>query len=218
MFYLRIVFVTWCITFTSATTNFQTISHANKRSSHNDAFETFRLPNNTKPETYDLRFRTWIDQGNLSFTGFVRIEITAIESTNSITLHQRDLFIEDVRVLSAENNSVAIGNVSYDSTFEFLIIPIASANLIEGNTYFVEIQFSGTMMTYSIGLYGRNYWDEDREQLIYYASTQFEATEARSAFPLYDEPAMKAVFTISITHDPSFFALSNMPAETPVPK
>ena len=44
-------------------------------------------------------------------------------------------------------------------------------------------------------------------------STQFEAIGARRAFPCFDEPLLKATFTIKLTIDSGLEAISNMPVE-----
>src|SRR5207244_4135285 len=41
------------------------------------------------------------------------------------------------------------------------------------------------------------------------AATQFEATDARRAFPCWDEPAFKAVFAVTLAIDPALTAVSN---------
>ena len=41
------------------------------------------------------------------------------------------------------------------------------------------------------------------------AATQFEATDARRAFPCWDEPAFKAVFAVTLVIDPALTAVSN---------
>jgi len=42
------------------------------------------------------------------------------------------------------------------------------------------------------------------------AATQFEAADARRAFPCFDEPQLKATFQLNMTIDDGYNALSNM--------
>ncbi|KAG4070271.1 hypothetical protein HA402_009834 [Bradysia odoriphaga] len=177
-------------------------------------FDSYRLPNNTRPESYNLNIQTWIDDANLTFVGSVRIGIVAVESTNFIRLHHDVQQIQSVRVLSVDETPINIGDHSYNTQFDFLTIPVIGSNLTQGTRYFVDIEYVGFMNSFS-GFY-RSFYDIGATR-IWFASTQFEATYARSAFPCYDEPQLKSNFTIRITHASSYSALSNMPVRIVTP-
>ncbi|MEM3781807.1 MAG: M1 family aminopeptidase, partial [Candidatus Micrarchaeaceae archaeon] len=73
----------------------------------------------------------------------------------------------------------------------------------------LSIEFSGSINDSLAGLYRSSYLHEGKRE--YMLTTQFEAPDARRAFPCFDEPALKAVFKISLLIDKDKDAISNMP-------
>lgn len=163
--------------------------------------ETYRLPNNTRPALYDVHLRTWIHEGNFAFDGRVEIFIIALETSSNIVLHQRQLNITSFELRDLSNGDILPASVSYDPIREFLVFDVITDGLEAGNRYLLQINYTGTLRSDEAGFYRSSYLNDNGER-IWLATTQFEATDARHAMPCYDEPALKARFSISITHDP----------------
>lgn len=179
----------------------------------------YRLPNNTVPLAYDITLTTRVDAANFTFNGNVRIQILTRQSTQQIVLHHRQLTISDVRLWTTNDppQEVTLGAFTYYAELEFLEIPISGNPLPAGSIYYLEINYIGTLREDNYGLYRSSYRNNDGVQ-IWQAATQFEPTDARHAFPCYDEPQLKANFTVTINHASAYTALSNMPVSSVIEK
>ena len=60
------------------------------------------------------------------------------------------------------------------------------------------MEFLSQLSTDASGFYRSSYFDEEKNQTEYLATTQFQAVGARRAFPCFDEPAFKAVFQANL--------------------
>src|SRR5262245_179459 len=72
----------------------------------------------------------------------------------------------------------------------------------------LRLAFRGTLNDKLRGFYRSVYKDPSGVSRTM-AATQFEATDARRAFPCWDEPAFKAVFAATLVIDPALTAVSN---------
>uniref|UniRef100_A0A182K7R1 Aminopeptidase N n=1 Tax=Anopheles christyi TaxID=43041 RepID=A0A182K7R1_9DIPT len=175
--------------------------------------ERYRLPKTSVPIHYDLHLRTDIHRNERTFSGSVGIQLQVVETTDKLVLHNRGLVISSAKVSSLPNGvngaPSLIGDAQYatDTTFEH--ITFTSPTILQPGTYLLEVVFEGRLATNDDGFYVSSYVADNGERR-YLATTQFESTSARMAFPCYDEPGLKATFTVSITHARTYWAISNM--------
>ncbi|XP_032306948.1 glutamyl aminopeptidase [Drosophila ananassae] len=174
----------------------------------------YRLPSTLKPNHYDLYLFPNIETGE--FSGQETIKITVLEATDKITLHSLNLKISSYSLQNTGSNTLAIQEVSFDSVREFLVFQL-SEELPAGREVELHIGFEGSMANKIVGLYSSSYLKEDETRKVI-ATSKFEPTYARQAFPCFDEPALKAEFTITLVHPSGggYHALSNMNVESNV--
>jgi puromycin-sensitive aminopeptidase len=108
-----------------------------------------------------------------------------------------------------------VGSVSYDQEHERTIIDLPDT--ITPGEATLTVRYSGTLNDDLRGFYRSTFTDgEGRQRVI--ATTQFESTDARRAFPCWDEPEHKATFQVSMLVPDGLLGLSNTPVvdERPV--
>jgi len=169
---------------------------------------TYRLPNDSYPISYDIFLVTHIHKGDYNFQGNVMIKTEIVEATNKITLHYKQIEIELVAVFKAEPLQ-PIENTSFNliPSHDFLIINLPSTFEV-GTELLIHVTYKGKLRDDGAGFYHANYTNSQGETK-FYGATQFEVTDARHAFPCYDEPGIRAIMTLTIVHDKSVTAIAN---------
>jgi aminopeptidase N/puromycin-sensitive aminopeptidase len=160
-----------------------------------------RLPGNVKPEHYALRLSP--DIAGKSFRGSETLDVVLATPSATITLNAAELTIDSVKA-GGQTATVSFDNAKEQATFTFgRPLPAGAARL--------EIEYAGVLNEKLRGFY------LSKSKTRSYAVTQFESTDARRAFPCFDEPALKATFDVALTIDAGDTAISNtnIVADTP---
>lgn len=123
------------------------------------ADEPARLPKTTFPIRYDLAIRTDVHNGDTAFTGTVKIEVGVATQTNRITLHNRGITIDVVRFYD-QSGGLTAHSTTADPANEFLHID-TSIQLLPGQFYKVEIEYSSRLNTAPVGFYRSSYRGPD---------------------------------------------------------
>ncbi|MGD1081884.1 MAG: M1 family metallopeptidase, partial [Candidatus Sulfotelmatobacter sp.] len=157
-----------------------------------------RLPEDARPENYKLTFTP--DLAKAKFEGDETIAIRLLKPSSEITLNAVDIDFHDVSVTSGGTTQKA--KVTPEKEKEMVVLTVEKPLAAGAAT--VHITYTGILNDEMRGLYlGKD--DKGRK----YAASQFEATDARRAFPSFDEPEYKATFDITAIADKGLVAISN---------
>ena len=165
-----------------------------------------RLPGDVCPRRYDLRLAPELHTAR--FSGEVTIEVEVAAPTSSITLHSLDLRITDAQLTCSGRTQQA--EVELDPDREMARLTVAQE--LEPGSAWLHLVFDGELNDQLVGFYRSTFTSPgpDGDEVDHtIAVTQFESTHARRAFPCFDEPAMKAVFSVTLDVDESLLVVAN---------
>ena len=156
-----------------------------------------RLPDTALPTHYQLRLTP--DLQAATFEGSESIDLQVQKSTNTIVLNAVDIDFKTIEITSGgttQQGKAAVDEKSEMATLTFdQPVPAGPARL--------HIEFVGVLNDQLRGFY------LSKSEKRNYAVSQMEPTDARRAFPSFDEPAMKATFDIALVVDKGDTAISN---------
>ena len=153
-----------------------------------------RLPKSVKPNNYIVSLEP--NFTDFTFQGNVEISISISSPCDQILLNASEMEIQSVVLNDSDNTWVA--NYSIDEETE--VLSLTFSETLQTGDYSLKIEFIGTLNDKLRGFY-RSQYTNPEGNTEYLATTQFEATDARKAFPCWDEPDVKATFEIlSLIH------------------
>uniref|UniRef100_A0A8C3AP07 Aminopeptidase n=1 Tax=Cyclopterus lumpus TaxID=8103 RepID=A0A8C3AP07_CYCLU len=180
-----------------------------------EPWDRYRLPVSLVPVSYNVtlwpRLKPGAD-GMYFFTGKSAVVVRCVKETDLLIIHSNKLNLTSFNghhaVLTGlgQATAPAIQNSWLVVKTEFLVIQLRS-RLSVGASYVLYTEFKGELADDLEGFYRSEYTEDGVRKVV--ATSQMQATYARKTFPCFDEPAMKAVFNVTIIHDQDTVALSN---------
>ncbi|KAM9808144.1 uncharacterized protein ACB057_005988 [Neosynchiropus ocellatus] len=180
-------------------------------------WDRYRLPAALVPRSYNItlwpRLTPDPSSGRYIFTGSSLVEFQCVRQTDLILLHSNKLHYtlqenQQLAALVASGGGPAPGIRSswLQNQTQLLVLQLRGP-LTEGQTYRLISEFAGELADDLAGFYRSEYQQDGVRRVV--AASQMHPTHARKTFPCFDEPAMKAVFRLTLLHPPGTVALSN---------
>ena len=161
-----------------------------------------RLSAHVTPVRYKITLKP--DLERFTFEGEETIRINLAKPERRITLHAAELAIETAEVIKGSETFFAL-STKYDEKAE--TATFLFPKLLPRGALRLRLVFRGVLNDKMRGFYRSHYLAEGKKHYI--ATTQFESTDARRAFPCFDEPRAKAIFDINLIVPQESVAISN---------
>ncbi|KAF2169095.1 hypothetical protein M409DRAFT_36300 [Zasmidium cellare ATCC 36951] len=164
------------------------------------------LPKNVKPLHYNVTLEPNFE--TFKYDGTVEIELDVVKDTTSISLNALEIDIKETKITSGSNVISSSPTLSHDEDSQTTKIEF-NQTIPAGSKATLTHKFVGSLNDNMAGFYRSSYKAKDGGE-GWIATTQMEPTDCRRAFPCFDEPALKATFTVTLIADDKMTCLSNM--------
>ena len=163
-----------------------------------------RLPRAVVPRRYDLTLEPDLEAA--SFAGHETIAVEVFTETSEVVLNAVEMEIEEATAEIPDGNGTRVATVSLDEEAERATLSFDRP--LPAGEAFLHLNFRGVLNDKLRGFYRSTFTDDTGIERVL-AATQMEATDARRAFPCWDEPDAKAVFGVTLVVPDDLLAISN---------
>jgi alanyl aminopeptidase len=143
-----------------------------------------------------------LDPAGADYRGSIRVDLEVRKATPTVRFHARGQELSDIALADASGKAVAVTLARQDD-----IAVLTASQPIAAGRYRLSLSFTQKYNTRAVALYKAEFEGAP------YLFTQLEATEAREAFPCWDEPGFKIPWSLTVTIPDGQTAVSNMPVE-----
>src|SRR5262245_22002432 len=157
-----------------------------------------RLGTDVVPVLEEVHLR--VDPDSTDYSGWVKVTLGVAKPTRQMTLHAEGQRLEGV-TLTQQSRAIP---VKFERGEQGLLTLTAHRALAHGAAT-LEIRFTNAFDTHAVGLYRMT------KDGLGYLFTQFEANDARKAFPCWDQPSFKIPWRVTLEIPEGEQALSNNP-------
>ncbi|KAF6776428.1 hypothetical protein AHF37_03818 [Paragonimus kellicotti] len=169
----------------------------------NEIFQ--RLPQLCRPLRYAIELRPCLK--TFTFVGKQSVSVDMTESASEIVLNAKNLSIN-----SAKFNGISVEVVPKPEVEQ---VHFRLDSPCQASPAVLDLDFKGNISDKMVGFYRSVYSVENEMQQVMLA-THFEPANARQAFPCWDEPDFKSVFSITVVVPKNMSAISNMPVASKI--
>ncbi|KAK3612375.1 hypothetical protein CHS0354_031968 [Potamilus streckersoni] len=198
---------------TTTTTTTTTAKTTIAQPSLDDApWMNLRLPEHIQAVHYDITLFPDFYNNSGWFYGNETVELNITRPTKHVLIHFNYLNITNTTLVDKNQERIPVNRTFAYAANQFWIVE--AMNIIQPGTVFLKLQFDGSLTRAIVGFYKSTYINSKTNEIRNLATSKFQPTDARRAFPCLDEPNFKAQYTIRMVHLPEYIALSNMPNES----
>ncbi len=169
------------------------------------------LPKQVVPTHYRITLAPNLT--DFTFAGDVSISLEVRSPSKSVTMNAAELEIISAS-MSQQGQSINVSTITLDRDAETLTLSLDEE--LQVGSAELSASFSGELNDRLLGFYRSRYLNIEGEE-TFLAATQFESTDARRAFPCWDEPERKAKFDVTLVIAENLIAVSNMPVQSERP-
>jgi puromycin-sensitive aminopeptidase len=163
-----------------------------------------RLPRTVVPRRYELTLAP--DLRNFTFEGAETVTVEVTEPVTEIVLNAAELDVTKATLHRTTDDRTLQGSITIDTTRERATITLDGE--AEPGEWQLDLVFTGILNDQLAGFYRSTFKDADGNERVI-ATTQFESTDARRAFPCWDEPDFKATFAVTLVVEQDLLAIAN---------